>query len=174
MSSAKRALEQRSLKNAAVGSQDELPFFSTLDDQRLATVLARGGLLASQQALGRHPSNAGLLTIRASNVPAHAGPDPHRLVAILAGRETTRSWLQVGHIVTMRLVRPVSGGTPTLSGVEQFGQRMRLVSMELAIPSSYRGSNVDRFAMIAALPHSQVDRILCGYEPSFPRASRRA
>ena len=42
------ALEQRSFKDSAVGAEDKLSLFAPFDDQRLSTLMARSGFLASQ------------------------------------------------------------------------------------------------------------------------------
>ena len=81
------ALEQCSFKDSAVGAEDKLSLFAPFDDQRLSTLMARSGFLASQQALRRHSRHARFFAVRTGDIPPHAGPDPHRLIVLLRARD---------------------------------------------------------------------------------------
>ena len=70
-----------------MGSEDELSFFSTFDDEGLATVTAGGGFLAPEQAFGWDSGDGLFLAVGAGHIPAHAGPDAQRLVIVLASRD---------------------------------------------------------------------------------------
>ena len=63
-------------------SEDELSFFAPLDDQRFAAVSTRCGLLATEQALGRHSGGGELFAVGTGDIPPHAGANAQRLVGL--------------------------------------------------------------------------------------------
>lgn len=70
-----------------MSSEDELAFFSTLDDEGLAAMAAGGGFLAAELAFWWDSRDGLFLAVGAGYVPAHAGSDAQRLVFLLASRD---------------------------------------------------------------------------------------
>lgn len=70
-----------------MGSEDELAFFSTLDDEGLAAMTTGGGFLAAELAFWWDSRDGLLLAVGTGYVPAHAGSDAERLVFLLASRD---------------------------------------------------------------------------------------
>lgn len=70
-----------------MGAQHQLAFLATLDDQRFAAMLTRRGLFAMQQTFRRHAGDGLLLTVRAIDVPSHAGANTQRFIVLLSARD---------------------------------------------------------------------------------------